>query len=231
MNLRLYITTRNAFFIIPVVFFWIAWSFVLGLCVIFLPYDYKIRVLPVASVAGFLFPCLISFCGSAILLYSFFEKKLYGICIFPLTLISAFGTIFCLISIFLTGTLYEWPLVPVSGMLLKLCLLLSTPAITLLLLPFVHEMERPQNLSFTCLLILSFILAIPVIGIFMNDIFPLFDPELIWSKFWDFTFADMWIEILFELYILFIMPVTGLLSIVTISDYLKKRASASNGGS
>jgi hypothetical protein len=222
MDLNSYITTRNAFFLTPVIFFWFVLICAVWICAqLLLPYNFWYPASHAISVAGYIIPYFISFCGSIILLNSFFKNWCSRMYLVPFIILTATGILLCLFDLFFTGTSDEWPLVPVAGLLLKLNLLLLTPAITLLLAPFVDEMKKPDNIIFTCLQVFSCILLIPIIAILIDDISPLFVPGFVWTKFWDFNITAMWVEVSFGLYIVFGMIVVGLLSVSIIYKYIK----------
>jgi hypothetical protein len=227
MNFNSVFTTRRAFYILPVVFFWMLFTFAIefGFTTLFpRAYDQVLREMEY----GFFFFYLISFTGSALLLYSFREKQLYRNFIIPFSGVTAFGILFFIIKFLYFGTPGQWPLIPITEMLLNLSNLLLAPAIALLLFPFIKERESPPPFFWKSLLGFS-LLATCVALLIIIDFMPLFDPEFVWSEFWDFSITNMWVSVFYVLYIIFGMPLVGLLSVFIIDSYLKT-SSGSPGG-
>jgi len=224
MTLNSINTTQNTFYITSTVFFSVSCIIIIGVL------SQQIRWVSHLFVVGFFFLYLISFYGSVKLLYSFPEKPDYRNYIIPFSLVTAFGLFFCAINFISAGTSYEWPLVPLTSLLLTLSNLLLTPAITLLLTPFVKEVTSSPNVYYGCLAVLSSISAGIAIFIIIGDIFPLLDPEFVWSKFWDFgSSASITPTGLSGLYIWVGMPLAGFFSLHCFDDYLKSSAALERG--
>ena len=218
MDFKTVFDSRKSFYLLPVVFFWILLPLGLGF-----PRELKIIDF------GLFFFYLISFIGSIIFMYSFREQLSHLIFIIPFVILTASGILFSANNLLNYNTPDNWPLIPVTRMLFILSNLLLAPAIALLLFPFVREMETPPEFFFGCLVSFSLILAVVVFNIVTADIFPILDPEFVWSRFWDFSIGNLWSSTFYALYLIFGMPLTGLLSIFIIHDYLRSR-SASDGG-
>jgi hypothetical protein len=231
MNLKSVITPRNALLSTPFVFFTTVFVFAIGLCILITFQDSpSFRIGENEPAALFFFAYLISFCGSVILLFRFSERPSFRNYIIPYSFFTAFGSLLCIIKWISHGTIYDWPLIPLSDLLLNLINLILTPAIAVLFIPFINEMKFPPKMSFRCLTLISLVAAGMALIIIANDILPFFDAEFVWSKLWDFRIADMWVSLLYELYITFGMTLVGCLSLLIIDEYLKNN-SALDGGS
>lgn len=230
MDFKSLVSLRTAFFITPTVFF----SGLLVLIIVFsvlwwpVPSDMRSPVINAYDMA-YVIPYLISFCGSVILLRSFLEKPSFRNFIIPFFLVTASGILFYSVKFFLSGSSFEWPLIPIVTLSLTLSNLSLAPAITLLLYPLVKEMKPPGYVPFTLLVLLSLLAAGLAFLVFADDILPVLDPEFVWSKFWDFSPTGS-VGMVYGFYLLFGWWFAGGLSLVIIDDYLKNTA-PSEGGS
>jgi hypothetical protein len=249
MNFNSVATTRNAWFAIPVIFFPGFGFFVLLLIMSITgiwPVQYQIMNFHVMYNAIFLLFCLVSFSGSIKLLDSYQEKPSYTVWIIPFCLVTACGLLFSGVRVVLSGTTWEWPLVPVTDLLLTMTLLALAPAMTLLLVPFLRQMQSPPKISFAVMTLLSLITSCILILILGSDILPLLDPEFIWSEFWDFgsphfttelVSSGFWhfgntnplTSLLSSFYLVFGMPFAGLL-LISIIKKIQLSTPSPDGG-
>jgi hypothetical protein len=246
MNFKSSITLKNALYITPIVFF-------SGFCIFILWFFLSIWPLAIRTKefhwiynAVFLLFYLISFCGSLKLLHSFPEKPTFRKYFIPFCLVTASGILFSIIRFVSSVTVYEWPLAPIADLLLTITFLLLAPAITILMIPFILEMDSPPKISVGILAVISLISAGIVFQILVSDILPIFDPEFIWSGFWDFGSAHFdttmvssgfWhfgnanplTDILSSLYLVFGMLFIGLISISIIKKFLISNSLSERG--
>lgn len=221
MNWRSFYTLKSAVFLTIIVFF--SGLFVYAIIPFVLMYPVPVQLRPVvmyAYDAVVFIPYIISFFGSVLLITSFPEKPWYRKFIIPFSIVTALGILLYIVKIFLPGTPLEWPLVPVAGLLLILCNLSLAPAIALLLYPFVKDMKSSVTSDFQFLIFVSLISAGIAFFIFFYNILPLFDPEFVWSKFWDFNSTGI-ANMIYGVYLLFGLPVAGGLSFAVFDMYQK----------
>ena len=222
MNYIKNLTAKDTFFLIPVVFF--AGFLAVGILV----FTYQNRDLKNLYVAGYLLPYIVSLLGSVKLTNSLSDKQPYRNFIIPFIIVTTMGTVVCILKLISSLTPFEWPLSLIADLLLTLSNILLVPAMTLLLYPFVKEREMPLYFSFW-LLLFSLISAGVAFGIFFEDLLPLFDPEFVWSRFWDFSISNLIVGMLSGLYTIFGMPLVGLLSLSIIKHYFRNGPDTERG--